>query len=38
MTLKEESKENKREVQNMLQKNLMTKYKVVIEEISDSNA
>lgn len=38
MTLKEESKENKREVQNMLQKNLMMKYKVVIEEISDSNA
>lgn len=38
MTLKEESKENKREVQNMLQKNLMVKYKVVIEEISDSNA
>lgn len=38
MTLKEESKENKRELQNMLQKNLMMKYKVVIEEISDSNA
>lgn len=38
MTLKEESKENKREVENMLRKNLMMKYKVVIEEISDSNA